>query len=341
MRFSPRWPPDIARTVRDDLPPVRILVTGATGFVGTGLVARLLRDGRHTRAIVRRSAENASLNVDQFPVGDISADTDWRAAMLDVGTVVHLAARVHIMRESAADPMADFRRTNVGGTLALANQAAASGVRRFVYVSSVKVNGEAGLFRESDQANPTDPYGISKYEAEVGLRAIAGETGLEVVIVRPPLVYGPGVGANFRALMQAVRRGVPLPFGAVNNRRSLIARDNLVDFIVTCVDEQAAANQTFLVSDGQDLSTPDLIRRIAHAMGRRARLFPVPVAFMKFGGAAIGRRAMFDRLLGSLQLDITKARSLLAWSPPVSLDTALAETVAVFDDNPSDRTRTT
>ncbi|AOF87746.1 3-beta hydroxysteroid dehydrogenase/isomerase family protein [Hydrogenophaga sp. RAC07] len=247
--------------------------------------------------------------------------------------VLHLAARVHVMDDPSADPLTAFRQTNTAGTLHLARQAAAVGVRRFVFVSSIKVNGEctaAGQpFTATDAPAPQDPYGISKMEAEQGLRQIAAETGMEVVIIRPPLVYGPGVKANFASLMRAVQRGIPLPLASVtHNRRSFVALDNLVDVLITCVDHPAAANQTFLVSDGEDLSTTDLLRRLGHAMNKPARLFPVPPSLLQFGANLLGKGDMAQRLLGNLQVDIDHTRNTLNWTPPLSVDEGLRRAVA-------------
>ena len=304
-----------------------ILVTGATGFVGTGLMARLSAENRRARGTSRKPVGAATPSSGWAVVGDQDDSTDWCAALENIGTVVHLAGRVHIMRDRNADPLAAFRRTNVDGTLNLARQAASAGVQRFVFVSSIKVNGEAGTHRESDPAAPGDAYGVSKLEAENGLREIAAATGLGVVVIRPPLVYGPGVKANFQALVRAVERGIPLPFGAIENRRSLVGRDNLVDFIVRCVEHPAATGETFFVSDGEDLSTTTLIRRIARAMKRPARLIPVPVSVLWAAAAVTGRRDVARRLLGSLQLDITKARTVLEWAPPVTVDEGLRRAV--------------
>lgn len=304
-----------------------ILVTGATGFVGTGLMARLSADNRAVRGASRKPPGSPTARTDWAVVGEQDESTDWRAALDGVRTVVHLAARVHVMHDTVVDSLAAFRRTNVEGTLNLARQAAAAGGRRFVFVSSIKVNGEAGTYRETDRPAPRDAYGVSKLEAENGLREIAASTGLEVVVIRPPLVYGPGVKANFQALVRAVENGIPLPLGAIHNRRSFVARDNLVDFIVTCVDHPAARGETFFVSDGEDVSTTMLIRRIAQAMRRPARLIPVPAAVLWVMATATGKRDVAQRLLGSLQLDITKARTVLEWIPPLTVDEGLRRTV--------------
>jgi nucleoside-diphosphate-sugar epimerase len=263
----------------------------------------------------------------------VPADADGATVLGKADVLVHLAARVHVMRDTAVDALAAFRAVNVQGTLNLARQASASGVKRFVFISSVKVNGEATHkgrpFTAEDLAAPQDAYGISKMEAEQGLRQIAAETGLEVVIIRPTLVYGPGVKANFAALMRAVQRGYPLPLGAVHNQRSLVALDNLVDFIITCITHPQAANQTFLVSDGQDLSTTELVLGMAQAAGVPARLLPVSVWALHAGASLLGKGDVVQRLCGNLQVDISKARSLLGWVPPVSLEEGLRRAMAV------------
>uniref|UniRef100_UPI0040474606 UDP-glucose 4-epimerase family protein n=1 Tax=Yoonia sp. TaxID=2212373 RepID=UPI0040474606 len=264
---------------------------------------------------------------------ELWADADWDEILTGVEGVIHLAARVHVMHDTEINPLTAFRAVNVDGTLNLARQAAAAGVKRFVFVSSVKVNGESTspgrAFTESDAANPRDAYGQSKHEAEQGLRQLGTDTGMEVVIIRPPLVYGPGVKANFAALMRAVQRGWPLPLGAVHNQRSLVALDNLVDFIVTCITHPQAANQTFLVSDGQDLSTTELVRGMAQAAGVPARLLPVPVWALQAGASLLGKGDAVQRLCGNLQVDVSKARSLLGWVPPVSVEESLRRAVAV------------
>jgi nucleoside-diphosphate-sugar epimerase len=266
-------------------------------------------------------------HISNFQISTLAADTDWQGGLQGCEAVVHLAARVHEMVDNATDPLTEFRRVNVEGTLNLARQAIAAGLRRFVFISSIKVNGESTplgqAFVADDVAAPQDPYSISKYEAELGLRRLAAESAMEVVIIRPPLVYGPGVKANFQNMICWLKRGVPLPLGTIHNKRSLVALDNLVDLIITCLDHPTAANQTFLVSDGEDLSTTELLRRMGLALGRPARLLPVPVSLLKVGAAVLGRRDMAQRLCGSLQVDITKTRTLLGWNPPISVDEGL------------------
>lgn len=304
-----------------------ILITGASGFVGKALCANLVK-----RCAVRISVRNKS--VADWPVGSdviqasLSPEQDWVKALSGVSSVIHCAARVHVMNEEAVDPLVEFRRVNVEGTLRLARQAAEARVRRFLFVSSIKVNGEhsslGNPFTADQPPAPGDPYGVSKCEAEAGLRALSQETGMEVVIIRPPLVYGPGVKANFLAMMRWLQRGMPLPLGGVTaNRRSLVFLDNLVNLIVTCVDHPAAANQTFLVSDDEDLSTAALLRRMAAALGKPARLLPVPVELITMGAKLIGRPGIAQRLCGSLQADIGKTKALLGWSPPASVDDGL------------------
>lgn len=307
---------------------ILIFVTGGTGFVGSALLKRLLKDGFEARASVR-SSRSAEMKGDQYHwVGDMAASTDWNAALIGVQAVVHCAARVHVIKDDATDPLHAYREVNVKGTLNLARQAAQVGVRRFVFVSSIKVNGEftevGKPFTADDVPAPEDPYGESKHEAEQLLRQIAAESGMQVVIIRPPLVYGPGVKANFESMMRWLARGLPLPLAAVTeNRRSLVALDNLVDLIVTCLNHPAAANQTFLVSDGEDLSTAQLLKRMGAAMGKPARLFYMPPTLLKLGASVLNRPGIYQRLCGSLQLDITKTRQLLGWTPPVSVDEGL------------------
>lgn len=314
---------------------MRVLLTGASGFVGRAVQARLLADGLHRLRCAQRKAPVAPLaGVEYCLAPSLEAEADWSQALADVDAVIHCAARVHVMHEQAADPLAEFRRANVEGTLCLAQQAVAAGVRRFVFVSSIKVNGEQTLpgqaYRADDVSDATDPYGISKREAEDELLALAAETGLEVVIVRPPLIYGPGVKANFLSMMRWLQRGVPLPFGAIGNRRSLVALDNLVDLLVVCLTHPAASGQRFLVCDGEDLSTTELLRRLSAALGRTARLLPVPQALIEWAAILLGRRQLNQRLCGSLQVNMDKTRERLGWAPPLSVDQALAKTAAHY-----------
>jgi nucleoside-diphosphate-sugar epimerase len=311
---------------------MKVLVTGSNGFVGFAVLQQLsLLNGFKAVGVVRRADWLPGATV--IEVGDLNKHTDWSMALAGADAVVHLAARVHVMQETEIYPPTVFRAVNVDGALNLARQAAAAGVKRFVFISSVKVNGEVTppgrAFAEADAANPQDAYGQSKYEAEQALRQLSAGTGMEVVIIRPPLVYGPGVKANFAALMRAVQRGWPLPLGAVHNQRSLVALDNLVDFIVTCITHPQAVNQTFLVSDGQDLSTTELVRGMAQAAGVPARLLPVPVWALQAGATLLGKGDAVQRLCGNLQVDISKARSLLGWVPPVSVKEGLRRAMAV------------
>lgn len=307
---------------------MNVLVTGASGFVGRPLCDTLGHAAYELVPAVRISRGLPG----ECVVGEIDGKTNWRRALQGVHAVVHLAARVHMMHDSATDPLAAFRSINTEGTLNLARQCAAAGVRRFVFVSSVKVNGEerAAPYTEADTPAPEDAYALSKWEAEQGLRQIAVETGLEVVILRPPLVYGPGVGANFLALLRAVARGMPLPLGAIDNRRSLIFVGNLAAAILCCLEHPAAAGKTFLVSDGEDVSTSGLVRRMAAALGRPARLLPVPPALLRVAARLAKKSALAIRLLDSLTVDSSAIRCELGWSPPFTLDEGLRETAAWY-----------
>lgn len=317
---------------------MKVLVTGANSFVGQALLRRLAgtSDTHVVAAVRRRSEVSAQIGANQTTVvlgmEPPIAQVDWSAALVGVDVVVHLAARVHVIRDPSIEPFAAFRAVNVDGTLNLARQCGKAGVKRFIFVSSIKVNGEATEqghpFTEADQPVPQGGYALSKFEAEQGLRDLSTQIGMQIVVVRPPLVYGPGVKANFAALIHAVRRGWPLPFGLVRNQRSLVALDNLVDLLVVCLRHPAAANQTFLVSDGHDLSTAELIRLIAQAMGVRPRLVPVPLAFLRVAAAVLGKREVMHRLCGKLQVDISKVRSVLGWSPPVSVEEGLRRALA-------------
>ena len=308
-----------------------VLITGVSGFVGQALERRLHDAGFAVSGSARhehRMAGGALAGVAQ-----LHTSQDWSGLLRGCSAVVHLAARVHIMHDTAPDPLAAFRAANTAGTLHLAQQAVAAGVRRFVFVSTAKVNGEhtaAGRpFRHDDLPQPEDAYAVSKHEAEQGLRALAAASGLELVIVRPPLVYGPGVKANFAALMRAVQRGWPLPLGlAHSNRRSFVGLDNLVDLLCTCLEHPAAANQTFMVSDGHDLSTAELLQRMGVALVRPARLWPVSTGSLMAAAAVLGQREKARRLLGNLQLDIAHTCTTLGWSPPVSVDEGLRRAAA-------------
>ena len=316
---------------------MRILVTGASGFVGRAVLGALKGQPQHELRAALRAERDLGPGVECVRIGDIGEDTDWRATLDGRDVVIHTAARVHVMRETAADALAEFRKINVAASLNLARQAARAGVRRFIFISSIKVNGEGRPdgrpYSGDDEPAPADAYGLSKLEAEHGLRELAAGTGMEVVIIRPPLVYGPGVKANFLSMMRCLSRGMPLPLGAVHNRRSLVALDNLVDLILACIEHPAAANQVFLVSDGEDLSTSELLQRMGRALGKPARLLPVPVPLLDLGARLVGRASLAQRLCGSLQVDIGKTRTLLGWTPPVSVDAALAKTARHFLDH--------
>jgi nucleoside-diphosphate-sugar epimerase len=253
-----------------------------------------------------------------------------------VQVVIHAAARVHVMNDTASDVFAEFRKINVEGTLRLARHAAESGVKRFIFISSIKVNGESTAlgkpFKADDRPAPADPYGVSKYEAEEALKQLGRTTGMEVVIIRPPLVYGPGVKANFLSMLNWLNKGIPLPLGAIGNQRSLVAIDNLVDLIITCIDHPAAANETFLVSDGEDLSTTRLLQRLALALGKRAWLLPLPEGVIKLAALLMGKQAVAQRICGSLQVDISKNRELLGWVPPINMDKAMRQTASHYLD---------
>ncbi len=311
-----------------------IFITGATGFIGKALSYHLASQGRTITAAVRCPTNTLSTAIRQLPVGNIFSDTDWTQSLTKVDTVIHLLARVQIISDTAADPLAEFRLANTAGTLNLARQAATVGVRRFIFLSSIKVNGEFTTpdkpFTASNASIPDDPYGNSKYEAEQGLKKISAQTGMEIVIIRPPLVYGTGVKGNFLSMMRWLHKGIPLPLGAVHNRRSLVALDNLIDLITVCIDHPAAANQIFLVSDGEDLSTPELLKRLGTALGNPARLLPVPASWLHNVLFLLGKKDIAMRLLGSLQIDMRKTCELLNWSPPITVDEALKKTAEAY-----------
>jgi len=303
---------------------VNILLTGATGFLGRQL-AKYLHSKPHVglTAVVRRSVDISAFQTRE--VQRINANTDWSEALINQQVVIHAAARAHIMKEDLADPVVEYRQVNVDGTVNLARQAAEAGVRRFIFISSIGVNGNINIkpFTEDDTPKPADPYAQSKLEAEQGLWEIQHETGMELVVIRPPLVYGPNAPGNFGSLTRWIDKGVPLPLGAIQNQRSLVALDNLVDLITTCIDHPAAANQVFLAGDGQDLSTTELLRSVARAAGKPSRLIPIPSSLLMLAATLLGKKAVAQRLLGSLQVDISKARDLLEWEPPISVEEGL------------------
>jgi len=310
----------------------KVLVTGGSGFIGGSILKELLKRNTPVIASLRSSNSQLPNGISGVEVGDLNQETDWTPVLKGVSVVVHSAARVHVMKETEPDSLDAFRAANVIGSLRLARQAALEGVRRFVFISTIKVNGEVTLpghpFSPDDLAAPEDPYGISKWEAEQELRSLAASTEMDVVIIRPPLVYGPGVKANFLTMIRWLSRGIPLPLGAIDNKRSLVALDNLVDLVITCIYHPYAANQTFLVSDGEDISTSELLRRTAAVLGKPAHLLPVPQSLLVYGLQLLGRSGVANRLCASLQVDIEKTMKLLDWSPPISLDEGLNRAVA-------------
>jgi nucleoside-diphosphate-sugar epimerase len=312
--------------------PARVLVTGANGFVGRALCRHLLTMGMAVRGAVRDAQVPLPEGVERVLVGDLGPETEWRQALDRTAGVVHLAARVHLMQDDATDPLAAYRQVNTAGTLNLAREAAAAGVRRFVFLSSIKVNGEGRdqPYSESDPPAPADPYGQSKWEAEQGLRQIAAQTGLEVAILRPPLVYGPGVGANFLRLIRWVHGGAPLPLAAVRNRRSLVYVENLASAIAACLSAPAAAGKTFLVADGAPVSTAELVAALARALGVADRSWPLPPAILRLAGKLTGRSVEVGRLLDSLALDDSALRQELDWRPPCTMDEGLRLTAEWF-----------
>ena len=313
----------------------RVLVTGASGFVGVHLCSELLGAGWTVRAVVRSTgaAKKLPRGVEHLYVSEVGPQTDWEEGLRGVDVVAHLAGRAHVTKEEAVDPIEAYRKVNVGGTRRLAEACAAAETRRLVFVSSVKASGEGapGAYDEEMPRRPEDAYGVSKAEAEDALAEISARTGLEAVVLRPPLVYGPGVKANFRALMGLVRKGVPLPLGLVRNERSMVYVRNLTATISACLEHPAAAGETFFVADGESPSTRELVRRMGHLMKRPARLVPVPVPLLRLGGRVTGRSGQVDRLVGSLTVSTAKIRRLLGWSPRFSLDEGLKETVDWYE----------
>lgn len=309
----------------------KILLTGSTGFVGSTLLAELKKISDYRLISAVRSSVSSDSD-DDVVVGNIDGTTDYSSALDGVNIVVHAAGRAHKMFDDVVDPLTEFRKVNLDGTLNLAMQAVNAGVRRFVFISSIGVHGlnSSQPFKETDMAAPRDAYAISKYEAEQGLRSLANETGLEVVIIRPPLVYGGAAPGNFKSLIDLASKPIPLPFGSVNNKRSMVYVGNLVDLIVRCINHPSAANETFLVSDGDDVSLRSLLTMMRSAMGRSAYLIPAPVGLFKLAGTLTGKQGVVDRLVGDLQVDSSKARTLLEWVPPFTVEQGIAATVADF-----------
>ncbi len=306
-----------------------ILLTGATGFVGLALTQALLQRGYLPKATVRNISTNLPTTVQQIYLGDLLPTTNWKTSCTDIDTIIHLAARAHILKEQISNPLAAFQETNTAATLNLAQQAAETGVRRFIFISSIGVNGNQTFntpFTAEDNPSPKEPYAISKYEAEIGLREIASQTGMEIVIIRPPLVYGPNAPGNFARFIKAAASSLPLPLGSIHNQRSFVAIENLVDLITLCIDHPAATNQTFLVSDGEDLSTTYLLRRLGSALNKPARLLPVPQVMLTTALHLLGKETIAQRLCRNLQVDISKTCDLLGWQPIISVDEALQKT---------------
>ncbi|MCD5996900.1 SDR family oxidoreductase [Pseudomonas sp. CDFA 602] len=312
-----------------------VAITGATGFVGSALVRHLIdRTAMDVRVAVRTPYSSSHERVEVVNGASLAPDHRWSSFVEGVDVLIHCAARVHVLNDSVTRPEIEYFRTNVAATLNLAEQAAAAGVKRFIFMSSIKVNGESTPlgkpFKADDECDPVDPYGASKHKAEQGLRELGARTGMEVVIIRPVLVYGPGVKANFLNMMRWLDKGLPLPLGAVANRRSLVALGNLIDLVTCCIRHPAACGQTFLVSDGHDLSTTQLLKEISTALGRPARLLPVPAWLLRKVATVIGKKDFSERLCGSLQVDITKTCTMLDWVPPVRLEDAMKETARYY-----------
>lgn len=309
---------------------MKVLVTGANGFLGRSVTNALMEKGFGVRGAVRGTYDGSQVPGNCVSVGEVNGATDWSHALEGVSSVVHLVARTHVMNEHGRGHLQDYRPVNVEGTRRLAEQAAQACVKRVVFVSSVKVNGEQTherAFTVTDVPEPEDAYGISKWEAEQVLAEVSVRTGLETVIVRPPLVYGPGVKGNFARLVALAQRRLPLPLGAIDNCRSLVALPNLVDLLVRCVEASEASGQTFFVSDGEDVSTPQLVRLLGEASGRKTALVPVPPALLRMAGRLTGRSEQVERLCGSLQVDISVTKEVLGWQPPMTLRQALHDTV--------------
>ena len=300
-----------------------MLVTGATGFIGSELMQQLANDSElQLRAAARKKIEGLPVNISTYQIGDIDAHTDWREALAECRTVIHTAARAHIMGDSAQDPLAEFRRVNVDGTLNLARQAIDAGVKRFIFISSIKVNGEGGsnrIYHFDDPAAPEDDYGLSKWETEQGLRALCTKSSMELVVIRPPLIYGPGVKGNLELLAKVIDKGLPLPLGAIENQRDMLSLNNLIDLIKTCIEHPAAPGQVFLCCDNEPISTPLLIKLIANGLEKTARLWPVPVSVLNLLACLTGRQAMIKRLSSDFKIDMQHTMNTLEWQPTFSV----------------------
>lgn len=320
----------------------KILVTGASGFIGSNLCKTLSEYGISARGSVRNlNLISANTNIEYVSIGNINLNTNWKNILIDVDCIIHCAARVHVMKEKKADLLEMYRSVNVDGTKQLAEQAAKAGVKRIIFLSSIKVNGECTddlhrdinlsnykkIFAYNDIPNPIDSYALSKFQAEKMLGEISSRTGLEVVVVRLPLVYGNGAKGNLARLIKLVKLGIPLPLGMIDNQRSMIGIDNLVDLLIRCIDHPEASGKTFLASDGEDLSTPELIKLIASSMGKKTNLFPFPISMLKFLGSVFGKREEINRLVGSLRIDNSYTKKILNWTPTVSVEEGIRKMV--------------
>jgi len=309
----------------------KLLVTGGSGFIGKAVCENLKKKNYKINITSRRDIIKNSNDVKVYNINEIDGNTDWFQALTAVSCIIHCAAKTHMMNNDKQNSLSSFRKINVKGTLNLAKQASACGVKRFIFLSSIKVNGErtekSSIFRHNDIPKPEDSYGKSKWEAEKGLWEISKQTGLEVVIIRAPLVYGPGVKGNLERLIKIIKSRIPLPFSLIKNQRSLVGIDNLVDLIVRCIDDHKASGNTFLVSDEEDISTPDLVRQIASSMGLSVRLFPIPLSLLKFFGFLLGKKTEIDRLVGSLRIDNSYTKEILNWTPPLSVEEGIRRMV--------------
>jgi len=316
-------------------PRRKVLITGANGFIGKSLTMELMASGFEVAAGVRQFSSELPSDAIQYELGEISSTTSWSQSLQDVDVVIHLAARAHILKDNVSEPLIEFRKVNVDGTLNLAKQAAEKSVKQLIFISSIGVNGNNNTrpFTELDMLNPKEAYAVSKWEAELELLALSNETTMKMVIIRPPLVYGPHAPGNFGSLVRSMAKGIPLPFGAINNRRSFVALDNLVSFIIHCINHPKAANEVFLISDNEDVSTSTLLRKVAKAFGLKSRLIPVPVRLMTFLAKLIGKGDVANRLFGSLQVDSSKARDLLGWKPVITMDEQLKKTADAYLKN--------